>query len=61
MSSTIFSGLVPQLVGEILVLAGIHSLSFVAERVLFHIGMYENTDEKSVKVSGFYYCLIVLF
>lgn len=46
----LFSGLVPQLIGEVLVLAGVHTLSFLAERTIFHIGMYENQDERSVNV-----------
>lgn len=45
----LFAGLVPQIIGEILVLAGIHGATFLAERVIFHIGMYENQDEKSQK------------
>ncbi|VDM63868.1 unnamed protein product [Angiostrongylus costaricensis] len=49
----LFSGLVPQLVGEVIVVFGTAALVFAAERAFVHSGMYEKKDEKSVKVRGF--------
>uniref|UniRef100_A0A0K0CW86 Uncharacterized protein n=1 Tax=Angiostrongylus cantonensis TaxID=6313 RepID=A0A0K0CW86_ANGCA len=45
----LFSGLVPQLVGEVIVVFGTAALVFAAERAFVHSGMYEKKDEKSVK------------
>ncbi|KAJ1365817.1 Mtch-1p [Parelaphostrongylus tenuis] len=45
----LFSGLVPQMVGEVIVIFGTAALVFAAERAFVHSGMYEKKDEKSVK------------
>ncbi|ETN78549.1 hypothetical protein NECAME_10283, partial [Necator americanus] len=45
----LFSGLVPQIVGEIVIVFGTGALLYAAERAIVHAGLYEKKDEKSVK------------
>lgn len=45
----LFSGLVPQIVGDVIVVFGSAALTFGAERALVLSGMYEKNDQKSVK------------
>ncbi|KAK5977721.1 hypothetical protein GCK32_004021 [Trichostrongylus colubriformis] len=45
----LFSGLVPQICGEIIVVFGTSALLFAAERAIVMAGMYEKKGEKSVK------------
>ncbi|CAD6192173.1 unnamed protein product [Caenorhabditis auriculariae] len=49
----LFGGLVPQIVGELLVIWGVHSLTFTATRLLLRsdIGNTKQTDEKAVKAA----------
>lgn len=48
--SVVFSGLVPQIMGEVIVVFGSAALMFAAERAIVLSGMYEKQGEKSVKV-----------
>lgn len=45
----LFSGLVPQIMGEVIVVFGSAALMFAAERAIVLSGMYEKQGEKSVK------------
>ncbi|EPB75351.1 hypothetical protein ANCCEY_05565 [Ancylostoma ceylanicum] len=45
----LFSGLVPQICGEIVIVFGTAALIYAAERAIVHAGLYEKKDEKSVK------------
>ncbi|KHJ98685.1 hypothetical protein OESDEN_01332 [Oesophagostomum dentatum] len=45
----LFSGLVPQIAGEIVIVFGTAALLYAAERAIVHAGFYEKRDEKSVK------------
>lgn len=41
----LFSGIVPQIIGELIVVWGVHSLTYVAERALVRSGLYEKAAE----------------
>ncbi|KJH45849.1 hypothetical protein DICVIV_08110 [Dictyocaulus viviparus] len=45
----LLSGLVPQIIGEVITVFGTAALLFVAERAIVHSGLYKKTDDKSVK------------
>uniref|UniRef100_A0A1I7XT05 Mitochondrial carrier protein n=1 Tax=Heterorhabditis bacteriophora TaxID=37862 RepID=A0A1I7XT05_HETBA len=42
-------GLVPQIIGELIVIWGVHTLTYAADRMLVKSGMYENNDDKGKK------------
>ncbi|EYC28584.1 hypothetical protein Y032_0007g3299 [Ancylostoma ceylanicum] len=54
----LFSGLVPQICGEIVIVFGTAALIYAAERAIVHAGLYEKKDEKSVKVGCLVSCFI---
>ncbi|CAJ0955561.1 unnamed protein product, partial [Mesorhabditis belari] len=41
----LFSGFIPQLLGELLVIWGVHSLTYFAERAIIRSGLYEKAAE----------------
>ncbi|CAI4232522.1 unnamed protein product [Auanema sp. JU1783] len=45
----LFSGLVPQIVGNLVIVWGVHALGHIADRALVHAGVYEEEDEQSKK------------